>query len=232
MNVSDVMNAQVRTALVTDSVLLAMRIMLGARVSGLPVVDEHGRLVGILTEGDLLRRAEVGTDRHRPRWLELVLGPRRMAQEYVDTHSRRVGDLMTKEVFTIDESAPLADAVALMEKHRVRRLPVTRQGKLAGILSRSDLMRAFLHALPAEQAKPDMSDADIRLRIDEEMLRCPWITRSAIKVDVAQGAVDLGGVVTNGAMRDALRVLVENVPGVTGVRDKLMIAEPARGYFK
>ncbi len=232
MNVSDVMNAQVRTALVTDSVSLAMRIMLGARVSGLPVVDGQGHLVGILTEGDLLRRAEVGTDHHRPRWLEILLGPRRMAQEYVDTHSRRVGDLMTGDVLTIDESAPLADAVALMEKHRVRRLPVTRQGKLAGIISRADLMRAFLLALPAEQAMAEAPDADIRLRIDEEMLRCPWITRSAVKVDVAQGVVDLSGVVTNGAMRDALRVLVENVPGVSGVRDKLVVEEPARGYFK
>lgn len=232
MNVSDVMNAQVRTALATDSVSLAMRVMLGARVSGLPVVDEQGHLVGILTEGDLVRRAEVGTDRHRARWLEIVLGPRRMAAEYVDTHSRRVGDLMTRDVVTIDQSAPLADAVALMEKHRIRRIPVTHEGKLAGILSRADLIRAFLHALPAETAVAGMSDEDIRLRIDEEMLRCPWITRSAIKVDVAQGAVDLDGVVTNGDMRDALRVLVENVPGVTGVRDKLIVEEPARGYFK
>lgn len=231
MNVSEAMNAQVRTALATDSVSLAMRIMLGAKVSGLPVVDEQGHLVGILTEGDLLRRAEVGTDHHRPRWLEVVLGPRRMAQEYVDTHSRRVGDLMTRDVLTIEESAPLAEAVALMEKHRFRRLPVTRQGKLAGILSRSDLMRAFLHALPVEKAVTDVPDTDIRIRIDEEMQRCPWITRSAITVDVAQGKVDLGGVVTNDAMRAALRVLVENVPGVTRVRDKLVIEEPAQGYL-
>jgi CBS domain-containing protein len=132
---------------------------------------------------------------------------------------------------TIEQSAPLVDAVALMEKHRVRRIPVTHEGKLAGVLSRSDLMRAFLHVLPAERAMTDMPDPDIRLRIDEEMLRCPWITRSAITVDVAQGAVDLGGVVTNDAMRDALRVLVENVPGVTGVRDKLIVEEPAQGYL-
>ncbi|WP_201315161.1 CBS domain-containing protein [Dyella sp. EPa41] len=231
MNVSDVMNAQVRTALATDSVSLAMRIMLGARVSGLPVVDDKGQLVGMITEGDLLRRAEVGTDHHRPRWLEIVLGPRRMAQEYVDTHSRRVGDLMTSDVVTIEESAPLGEAVALMEKHRIRRLPVTRQGKLAGILSRSDFMRAFLHALP-ETTAAETSDADISRRIDQEMLRCPWITRSAIKVGVAKGAVEIDGVVTNGAMRDALRVLVENVPGVTGVRDRLVVEEPARGYFK
>lgn len=231
MNVSDVMNAQVRTALVTDSVALAMRIMLGARVSGLPVVDQEGTLVGILTEGDLLRRAETGTDRHRPRWLEIVVGPRRVAKEYVESHSRRVGDLMTGDVVTIEESAPLADAVALMEKHRVRRLPVVRQGKLAGILSRADLMRAFLQALPEEEAVAHASDADIRRSIDQEMLRCPWITRSAINVDVKHGAVAIDGVVTNVAMRDALRVLVENVPGVTGVRDKLIVEEPARGYF-
>jgi CBS-domain-containing membrane protein len=128
MNVGDAMKGEVRTALINDTLSLAMRIMLGARVSGLPVVDEEGSLVGMLTEGDLMRRAELGTARHRARWLEIVLGPRRMAQEYVESHSRRVGDLMTTDVLTIEESAPLEDAVALLEKRHFKRLPVTRRG--------------------------------------------------------------------------------------------------------
>ncbi|RDI97483.1 CBS domain-containing protein [Dyella solisilvae] len=231
MNVGDAMTYQVRTALVSDPVSLAMRIMLGAKVSGLPVVDGKGHLVGILTESDLLRRAEIDTQRKRPRWLEIVLGPRRLAQEYVDTHSRRVGDLMTTDVVTVDESQPLADAVCLMEKRNFKRVPVTRDGHLIGMLSRADLLRVFLSALPPEGAALAVSDTDIRQRIDEEMLRNPWITRSAIRVSVNEGRVDLDGVVTNDAMRDALRVLVENVPGVVGVKDKLTFVGQRRGYL-
>jgi CBS domain-containing protein len=230
MNVGDAMTCQVRTALATDPVSLVMQIMLGARVSGLPVVDDKGTLVGILTEGDLLRRSEIGTERRRPRWLEIVLGPRRLAQEYVGTHSRRVGDLMTTTVLTVEESTPLADAISLLEKHHFKRLPVMRDGRLVGILSRADLMRTFLNALPKDDGATKMSDADIKQNIDQEMTRHPWIVRADIQVTVLQGAVDLGGVITNESMRNALRVLVENVPGVVGVKDKLTIVAPTGGY--
>jgi len=229
MNVSDAMTYQVRTALVTDTVSLAMRIMLGARVSGLPVVDAQGALVGIVTEGDLLRRVELGTERKRARWVETLLGPRRMAQEYVETHSRRIGDLMSTGVLAIEESEPLANAVSLLEKHHFKRLPVTREGRLIGILSRADLMRTFLSKLPGEEPVTNLSDADIQKHLDQEMLRHPWITRSAIQVTVVQGTVDLDGVVTSDAMRDALRVMAENIPGVVGVKDKLALIEPTTG---
>jgi CBS domain-containing protein len=231
MNVGDAMTSQVRTALVGDNVSLAMRIMLGAHVSGLPVVDDKGSLVGVLTEGDLLRRSELGTERHRPRWLEVAIGPRRMAQEFVETHSLRVGDLMSTNVVTIEESALLADAVALLEKHHIKRLPVMREGRLVGVLSRADLMKAFLRSLPKEEAKPCMSDTDIKQGVEKELLRHPWITHSAIQVAVKQGTVELDGIVTNDAMRKALRVLAENIPGVVGVTDKLTLIEPTSGYI-
>ncbi|MET3650596.1 CBS domain-containing protein [Dyella japonica] len=231
MKVSDAMNGQVRTALASDDVVLAMQIMVGAKVSGLPVVDGEGALVGILTEGDLLRRPEIDTVRQRPRWLEVILGPRRLAQEYVDTHSRRVADLMTADVVTIDEDAPLSEAVSLMEEHHIRRLPVTHKGQLNGMLSRSDLLRAFIHAVPRRAETVDVSDAHIRECIDNEILRCPWITRSAIVVAVERGVVEIDGVVTNEAMRDAVRVLAENVPGVHAVRNRLTIEDPATSYL-
>lgn len=231
MKVGEAMNGQVRTALVGDPVSLAMQIMLGARVSGLPVVDDKGALVGILTEGDLIRRSEVGTERRRPRWLDWALGPRRLAQEYVGTHSRRVGDLMSTDVLTVEESAPLGDAVALLERHHIKRVPVTRDGSLVGILSRADLMRVFLAALPEDGVADVVSDADIQQHIHQEMLRHPWITRSAVQISVQRGAVDLDGVVTNEAMRHALRVLVENVPGVVGVTDKLTMVDTTTGYM-
>lgn len=231
MNVDEVMTYEVRTALTTDTVSLVMRIMLGARVSGLPVVDGQGALVGIVTEGDLLRRSELGTERRRSRWLEIILGPRRIAQEYVETHSRRIGDLMTTDVLTIEESAPLVDAVSLLEQRHIKRLPVMRQGRLIGILSRADLMRAFLRMLPNDDSLTDISDAEIHNCIDQEMLRHPWITRSAVQISVVCGAVDLHGVVTNEAMRKALRVIAENSPGVVSVRDSLTTIEPAAGYI-
>lgn len=230
MNVGDAMTYQVRTALAADPVSLAMHIMLGARVSGLPVVDDKGALVGMLTEGDLLRRSEIGTERQRPRWVEIVLGPRRLAQEYVESHSRRVGDLMTTAVLTVEETTPLADAISLLEKHHIKRLPVMREGRLIGILSRADLMRTFLSALPKDEAGIKWSDAEIQQHIEQEMMRHPWITRSAIQVTVLQGAVDLNGVIANEAMRNALRVLVENVWGVVSVKDKLTIVAPTGGY--
>lgn len=231
MKVSDAMNAQARTALVTDSVTLAMRIMLGARVSGLPVIDKEGALVGIVTEGDLIRRAEIGTARTRPRWLEIVLGPRRVAQEYVDTHSRHVGDLMTTKVLTIDESAPLADAVTMLEKHHIKRLPVTRHGRLIGILSRADLMQTFLKFIPEEKIESNISDSEIQQAINQEIMRCPWITRSAIQIKVSMRVVDIDGFVTSEAMRNALRVLVENVRGVKLVNVNLTVEDPTRGYL-
>lgn len=230
MKVSDAMTYEVRTAFVDDNVDLVMRIMLGARVSGLPVLDSSDKLVGILTEGDLIRRAEIGTEHHRARWLEVALGPRRMAQEYVDSHSRKVGDLMTTHVLTIEESAPLANAVSIFEKRHIKRLPVTRQGRLIGILSRSDLMRTFLNALPATQPAAGLGDEDIRNHIDKEMRRQPWITHSAIDISVKSGVVDLSGVVTNDTMRCALRVMAENTPGVVKVNDELMVCDAGTGY--
>lgn len=229
MKVTDAMNCQVRTALTTDSVSLVMKIMLGVRVSGLPVIDTKGVLVGIVTEGDLLRRAELGTERHRPRWLEMLLGPRRMAREYVESHSRRVKDLMTTKVVTIDESAPLEHAVTLMEKHHIKRLPVLHEGRLTGMLSRSDLMRAFLNSLPKTTSAEAWSDADIQRHIDQDMQRRPWLSRATAQITVQHGVVVMHGTVPSGTMRDALRVMVENTPGVVEVRDNLMTAEPMRG---
>lgn len=230
MKASDAMSSQVRTLLPTDDVVLAMQIMVGARISGLPVADHEGRLVGMLTEGDLLRRPEIDTVRRRPRWLEVALGSRRLAREYVDTHSRHVGDIMTTEVVTIDENASLSEAVRLMEKHGIKRLPVMHEGSLIGMLSRSDLLRALIQAAPRRGDSIGFSDAGIQERIDKEILDCPWIVRP-INILVKNGDVDIEGVVTDDVVRDAIRVLVENVPGVREVRNRLSVDGPAGNYF-
>jgi CBS domain-containing protein len=134
MQVKDVMTRKVLSIEPDVSVLEAVRSMLQNKISGLPVVDANGTLVGIVTEGDFLRRSETKTERQRPRWLEFLLGPGRLADEYVHTHAGRVSAVMTPDPYTVTEDTPLEDVVQLMEKHRVKRLPVVRGKSLVGIV--------------------------------------------------------------------------------------------------
>ena len=206
----------------------AIRLMLDNKVSGLPVLDAGGKLIGILTEGDLLHRSEIATEKHHWRWLEFLLGPGHMASEYVKTHGRVVGELMTREVVTIGVDTPLGDIVALMEHHHVKRLPVIDDGKLAGIVSRADLLAALGRALDA-QVVPAASDEDIRARILAELEKVEWAPRDGLTIAVADGIVELSGVVFDEHEREALRVAAENIPGVKGILDHLVWVEPVSG---
>jgi len=137
------MTRHVVTIAPNASILEALRLMLEHKISGLPVVNGEGNLAGIVTEGDFLRRAETGTERKRSRWFEFLVGPGALAADYVRSHARRVDEVMTTDIHTITEDAPLDDVVALMEKHRIKRLPVMRGGELVGILSRANLLHAL-----------------------------------------------------------------------------------------
>ena len=150
MNASDVMTHNVVSAEQNAPIGDAIRLMLDHRISGLPVVDGSGKVAGMLTEGDLLRRAETRTERQRPRWLEFLLGPSRLADEYVQTHGRKVGEIMTEDVVSVTEDTPLAEIVQLMERHRIKRLPVLRGDVLVGIVSRADLVRAVAQLVDKE----------------------------------------------------------------------------------
>lgn len=206
----------------------AIRLMLDNRVSGLPVVDTAGKMVGILTEGDLVRRSEIATERHRWPWLEFVMGPGRMASDYVKAHGRVVDELMTHDVTVVAPDTPLADIVALMERRRIKRLPVIDNGMLVGIVSRADLLVALGRALDAAQA-PAGNDDDIRVRVLAELEKANWAPRAGLTVTVADGVVELNGVIFDEHERDALRVAAENVPGVKGVSDRLVWVEPVSG---
>lgn len=206
----------------------AMRTMLREHISGLPVVNAQGALTGMLTEGDLMRRVETGTERRYPAWLAFVLGPGRLARDYTASHARRVGEVMTREVVTIAADAPLDEAVRMMERHRIKRLPVVGGASLQGILSRADLLRAFVDALP-EEAPPDLSDAAIASRIARALEVQAWASRQGVRADVHGGVVTLRGVLINDAVRDALVVLVENMAGVMRVDDQLTTVEPLTG---
>jgi CBS domain-containing protein len=229
MKAADVMTRQVVTVQPDTEVVEALRLMLSLRISGLPVVDADAALVGIVTEGDFLRRAELDTDTHYPRWLAFVLG-QRVARDYIEAHGRRIEEIMTREVTTAHEDTPLADVVALMERARVKRVPVVAAGRVVGIVSRADLLRAVVSAVSRSMAE-SVTDDDIRRRIAAEVERQPWSPRDTVTVKVNNGVVDLRGLVFHEAGREALRVLVENVPGVKRVDDHLAMIEPMTGSF-
>jgi CBS-domain-containing membrane protein len=180
----------------------------------------------MVTEGDFLRRGELGTQRQRSRWLEFLLGPGRLADEYVQSSGRQVSQVMTPDPKTITPQTPLEEVVRLMEHHRIKRLPVVHDGKVVGIVSRANLLRAL--ASVAREVKPEASDdATIREQIVAECAKQPWAPR--INVVVCDGVVSLSGVITDDRARQAFIVAAENVPGVKAVQDRLAWIEPTSG---
>jgi len=228
MKAQDVMTPSVISVGPDETIARAVRLMLQNRISGLPVIDTTGRLVGMVTEGDFLRRAETATQRKRPRWLEILIGPGRMADEYVQSHARRISEVMTAEPVTIDEDASLEQVVTLMEKRRIKRVPVVRGDKVVGIISRANLLRA-LASVAAEARPASTDDHTIRERLMAELARQKWAPTGLIDVMVRNGVVDLWGTITDERQRQALIVAAENISGVKKVNDRLAWVEPTSG---
>jgi CBS-domain-containing membrane protein len=192
------------------------------------VVDKDGRLVGIVTEGDFLRRAETGTQRRRPGWLEFLVGPGRLAEDYARSHARKVAEVMTAEPITVDEDTSLDEIVKLMEKRQIKRLPVVRGSSVVGIVSRANLLHAL--ASVAREAKPaEQSDTAIRALLMAELAKQSWSPLALINPMVRNGVVELWGTITDERERAALVVAAENVPGVKAVRDHLAWIDPNSG---
>jgi CBS domain-containing protein len=228
MQAADVMTRTVITTTVEASIEEVARLMVLYRFSGVPVVDAQGRVVGMVTEGDLLRRAETGTEKFHSRWVRLLMGPGRLAQEYAQTHARKVEEVMSSPVVAVTPETPLAEVVALMESRGVKRLPVLENERLVGLVSRADLLKALAELLPRPRATA-ISDAELRQRILAEIEKQPWTPSASVDAVVAEGTVELRGVITDEREREALRVLAENVPGVKQVRDRLIWVEPVSG---
>jgi CBS domain-containing protein len=225
MKARDVMTWPVISVEPNASVLETVRIMLQRHISGLPVIDKEGHLVGMVTEGDFLRRAETGTQRRRPRWLEYLLGPGRLAQEYTHSHGRKVHEIMTTDPLTVGEGTPLDEIVRAMEKRRVKRLPVLRGDAVVGIVSRANLVHAL--AGLAREVKPvAASDQSIRERIVAELAGQTWAPTALINVIVRDGVVELWGTITDERQRQAITVAAENTAGVKAVKDHLAWVDP------
>lgn len=202
----------------------AIRLMSQHHVSGLPVVERDGQLAGILTEGDLLRRVEIGTEGDAPGWLAALFRPGHQAAKFVLTRGRRVRDVMSWDVVSVPEDTSLADVVALMRRHGIKRIPVVRDGRLLGIVSRADLVRRVGEVLSADEAA-SANDATIQREIVEAMGREPWVSTASINVAVREGVVELDGCVFDLRERDAMGVLAETVPGVKRVENRIACIE-------
>ena len=220
MNAADVMTPDVITVHPDTPLDQVISVMLENRISGVPVMDKDS-LVGIISEGDLLRRVELGTQPRRSHLLEAFATATSLAAEYARTHGRKASEVMTRAVITVGDDAPIAVIAEVMETHRVKRVPVLRNGKLVGIVSRANLLRALaakLKALP----EPLPNDRRIRMTVFNVLQAHKWGSRVAqLDVTVQDGVVTLWGIVSSEEQRMAVRVAAENVPGVTQVVDRL-----------
>ena len=220
MNAADVMTPNV-IAVDPDTPLdQVVAVMLENRISGVPVVEQDS-VVGIISEGDLLRRVEFGTQPHRSRLLEAFASATSLAAEYAHTHGRKASEVMTTGVITVADTTPITAIAELMETYRIKRVPVLREGRLVGIVSRANLLRALATLLQVVP-EPLSSDCGIRTTVLNELHQHNWGGRvSQLDVTVQDGVVTLWGVVNSEEQRMAVRVVAENVPGVTQVVDRL-----------
>lgn len=226
MKAIDLMTPRVITIGPDATVADAARTMLENHISGLPVVDGSGKVVGIISEGDLLRRVELGTERHRSWWLGLMSGGTLPAEDFIKSHARKVADVMTAHVTTVDESASPEEVVRVMETRRIKRVPVVRRGALVGIISRANLLRALASVSPETPAAA-ADDRDLKDRVTAAVKELSWESRSHDAIVVRNGVVQLWGFVSSGSQRDALRVAAEGVPGVKAVENNIQVVDPA-----
>ena len=230
MQVQAIMTSPVVGIEPSASIADAARLMLSRKISGLPVIQSDSKLVGIIIEGDFLRRGELGTKRKRARWLEFLVSPGKAADEYVHANGQRVDEVMSNSVVTTAREASLVEAVELMSRHNVKRLPVVEEGRVVGIIARSDLLRALLRVLPT-QGSTDVGDEQIRQNILAELESQTWARNSLIRVNVDKGVAELSGPIFDERERQAALVAAENIAGVKAVTDHLLWVDPLSGMM-
>jgi CBS domain-containing protein len=228
MNAADVMVSNVITVNVDATVQEVASTLATNRISAVPVLDRHGKLAGIVSEGDLIRRSEIGTEKSRSWWLDSSSTNRRLAEEFVRSHSRRVGDVMTTNVISVKPDSTLHEIASLLEKNGIKRVPVVQGGMVVGIVSRANLVQALASVieLPLEGAVE--SDASLREKILARLLEAPRVRPALLNVIVHDRIVELWGTVDSEAERKAIRVAAEVTPGVCHVNDNLVVQPSAR----
>ncbi|MGD9881372.1 MAG: CBS domain-containing protein [Reyranella sp.] len=221
MRAIKVMTRPVVTVPADATVWSAAGILLGARISAAPVVDPDDRMIGIVSEADLMNRPELGTVPGRS-WLQRLLADEVvLARDYMRSHSHRVTDVMTRDVVTAQENADLREIASLMQRHGIKRVPIVRDGKVLGIVSRANLLQGLLAREP-RSAGGTALDEDLREAVREELGRHPW-SSGVGNVVVEGGVVHLWGQTRSASVKEAVRVAVENVPGVKRVVSMIVV---------
>jgi CBS domain-containing protein len=219
MQARDIMTRDVCTIAPNTKVDQIATLLLDRRISAVPVIDAEGHVLGIVSEGDLLHRSETGTERRRSWWLQLVADPDTLARDYVKSHAVQAQDIMTRHVVSVSPDAALADVADILDTRAIKRVPVVEGGRLIGIISRADLLRALTSGRKAAAG----DDHAIRAELDKRMREEPWAHTLYINTVVESGVVSLWGIVATQQQRQALRVLVETVPGVREVKEELIV---------
>lgn len=222
MKASDVMVREVITVGPDDDVGIAAKLLADHDISAVPVVDSERRLLGILSEADLLRREELGTEKRRPWWLEAITPSGIRAMDYARSHGRKVAELMSSKVISATADASLADIATLLERNRIKRVPIVEDGRLIGVVSRSNLIQALACAPAPAQSAP--ADREIRSAVLDRLAQQSWTAFGERNVIVADGIVHLWGLVGSPEERAALIALAESVAGVKGIADELIPA--------
>jgi CBS-domain-containing membrane protein len=199
----------------------AAKLLADHGISAVPVVDKKSRVIGMVSEGDLLHRAETGTERRRSWWLEMVSSTNQLAGEYIKSHSGKVTDVMTRDVLSVTEETAVADIAVLLETNRIKRVPVLRDGKLVGIVSRANLVRALATTINEAADTAEADDRSIREKLLAELKAQKWAEVSPANVTVKDGVVHLWSSYQSEQEKRALVVAAENLPGVRRVEDHM-----------
>jgi CBS domain-containing protein len=229
MLAADVMTPSVITVAPGDSVKDVARLLLQKQISGAPVVDSRGAVVGVVSERDLMRRAEIDTEEKRSWWGRMWAGHERIARDYVRTHARSVADVMSSPAITASADMPLREVATLMERKGIKRIPIVDEGRLVGIVSRANLLRAFVahYAAPTSEVADDAAIRDrIYERLDAQSLVAPY----KLNVVVDEGVVELWAAVNSETERKAIRIAAETTPGVKAVREHVFVGVIPSGY--
>jgi CBS domain-containing protein len=227
MKAFDIMTRHVRTASPATPVLEIAQMLVKYRISGVPVVDDKNHVVGVVSEGDLLRRRETGTERQHSWWVGFLSDTQTLAREYAKSHGVRADEVMTSPAITIGVDTDLATIAKLFESQGIKRAPVVHDGKLVGIISRRDLVRLLAERLAGTVVRK-VEDNEIRAKLAEALDRTPWGATAFVNADVHDGEVELHGLVASEDHRHAVRVMAENLDGVRRVKDDMQVSKMPR----
>jgi len=223
MKAQDVMVRDVVTVGPDTEVSEAVALLVKHDISAVPVLNGDDNLIGILSEADLLEREELGAEHRHPWWIETLMPASKLAEEFAKAHGKKVSEVMSTNVITASEDTPVSEIAALLERHRIKRVPIVKGNKVVGIVSQSNLIQALASSKPASEPK-SATDRSIRLELLDRLSKQQWTDFGSRNIIVQGGVVHLWGLVGSESERKALTALAEGVPGVSDVADEMIPA--------